>query len=219
MPSSRGIVGVFALVAFVLAATLFAQAAPTRPFRGSVQWSVLLCNTSDGGTPPHDAAYYRDMFFNAGTGGLADYYGQISLGGLNFSGSVVQGWYTMSQTTAQETAKSRNDRYQDCLNAAHNGGYTPPSGQLVAVITNPGIDLWGSSGCCAYLPQDVDVGAMGHETGHGLTLNHSFSDSTTYRNASWAAIGEYDDPWDEMSWANAFGVGTARFGAAPPSLN
>jgi hypothetical protein len=219
MSSVRVLLALAIVSGFVISTASPTNAAPTRPFRGSVAWSVLLCRTSDAGTPPNNAAYYRDMFFTPGTGGLADYYGGISLGGLNFSGSVVEGWYTMSYNLTQEQARNRSQRYQDCLDAASSGGYTPPSGQLVATITYPSIDLWGSSGCCAYLPFDVDVGAMGHETGHGLTLNHSFSDSTTYRNASWAQIGEYDDPWDEMSWANAFGVGTARFGAAPPSLN
>ncbi len=45
----------------------------------------------------------------------------------------------------------------------------------------------------AYLPWDVDVGGLAHECGHGLGLSHTFSNDPTYRNAEWAALGEYDD--------------------------
>jgi hypothetical protein len=224
---SRILIAAACSACILLAVAVPASSAPTRPFRGSVAWSVILCKTSDAGIPPHDSAYYRDMFFNLGTGGLADYYDTISLHGLNFGGSVVHGWYPLPYTLAQEQARNeesprRTKPYQDCLDAARAfraDPYTPPSGQLVAVITYPSFDQWGSSGCCAFLPDDVNVGAMGHEAGHGLSLNHSFSDSTTFRDADWAQIAEYDDPWDMMSWANAHGVLTTRFDYGPPGLN
>jgi hypothetical protein len=75
------------------------------------------------------------------------------------------------------------------------------------------------NGVGSFLPVDVDLGGMAHEVGHGLSFNHSFSDDPTYRNATWAQIGEYDDPWDVMSWANAWGHATTQFGFAPPGTN
>jgi hypothetical protein len=87
------------------------------------------------------------------------------------------------------------------------------------VITYPDLDLFGWPGRGAFLPSTVDVGAMGHEVGHGMGLNHSFSDDPNYRNASWAQIGEYDDQWDLMSYANVFSTATSRFGFGGPGLN
>ncbi len=192
-----------------------------RPFRGSAKWSVLLCRFSGAGNPPNSADYYRDMFFRRGTGGLEDYWNYVSDGSLNLDGSVVKGWYTMSVTHEQSLKQGRFQRVDSCKNAAQNAAtdrYTVPSDHRVAVITYPDIDMFGWDGG-AFLPYNVDVGGMAHEAGHGISLNHSFSDDPSYRNAEWAAIGEYDDPWDVMSWANAFRVPTGRFGDGPVGLN
>jgi hypothetical protein len=182
---------------------------------------MLLCRFTDGGALPHDANFYRDMFVNGGTGGLADYWDDTSYGGIDLNGSDVRGWYNMNITVAQGMALDRWGRVDACVNAARNAtanAYTVPAGNRVAVITFPSIDMFGWNGG-AFLPHDVDVGGMAHEVGHGISLNHSFSDDPTYRNADWAAIGEYDDPWDVMSWANAFRVPTMRFGDGPVGLN
>jgi len=208
----------------LLVALLLAPVSPQaqgRPFRGSVKWSILLCRFTDGGAVPHDADFYRDMFVNARTGGLADYWDDTSYGGINLNGSDVRGWYNMNITVAQGNALDRWGRVDACVNAARSApanAYQVPAGNRVAVITFPSIDMFGWNGG-AFLPHDVDVGGMAHEVGHGITLNHSFSDDPTYRNADWAAIGEYDDPWDVMSWGNAFRVATMRFGDGPVGLN
>ena len=212
---------------FPLVALLTLQlTAPTaqsdgRPFRGSVKWSILLCRFTDGGAVPHDVNFYSDMFLNLGAGGLADYWDDTSYGGINLHGSDVRGWYNMNITLAQGQALDRWGRVDACVNAAKNApsnAYQVPSGNRVAVITFPAIDMFGWNGG-AFLPHDIDVGGMAHEVGHGVSLNHSFSDDPNYRNADWAAIGEYDDPWDVMSWGNAFRVPTVRFGDGPVGLN
>ena len=192
------------------------------PKVGSVHWSVVLCTFSDSPAPPHDPTYYRDMFFTVGKGGMADYWASVSRGRIDLNGSVVVGWYKEAFTQAQEVAKGRGARYQDCLDTAHNAAsnaYMPPAGNLIAVITSPGIDLFSFIGVAAFLPDTVDTGGMTHEVGHGLGYQHSFSDDPNFRDASWAQIGEYDDEWDAMSWANAFGSATARFGIAAPGMN
>ena len=139
----------------------------------------------------------------------------------------LKGWYTIPSTAEEariELAKEDRDRrkfFNQCVTAARessNDPYQVPDGQPVAVITEPGVDLWGGSGS-AFLPSGVDLGAMGHEIGHGLALNHSFSDDPNYRNADWAQIGEYDDQWDLMSYANVFATNTGRFGFGGPGLN
>ena len=192
-----------------------------RPFRGSVKWSILLCRFTDGGAVPHAATFYRDMFATIGAGGLADYWDDVSYGGIDLNGTDVRGWYDMNITVAQGQALDRWGRVDACVNAARNApanAYQVPAGNRLAVITFPGIDMFGWNGG-AFLPHDIDVGGMAHEVGHGISLNHGFSDDPAYRNADWAAIGEYDDPWDVMSWGNAFRVPTMTYGDGPVGLN
>ncbi len=43
----------------------------------------------------------------------------------------------------------------------------------------------------AYMPWDAEIGAYGHEVGHGFGFEHSYSNDPTYRNAEWSGIGEY----------------------------
>ena len=170
---------------------------------------------------PHDVNFYRDMFMNQGTGGLADYWDDISYGGIDLNGSDLRGWYNMNINVAQGQALDRWGRVDACVNAARTdptNAYQVPSGNRLAVITFPSIDMFGWNGG-AFLPHDIDVGGMAHEVGHGISLNHSFSDDPKYKNADWAAIGEYDDPWDVMSWGNAFRVPTMSFGDGPVGLN
>ncbi len=169
---------------FIFQSFLHSAQADGRPFRGSVKWSVLLCHFSDGGAIPHDVNYYRDMFLNQGTGGLSDYWDDISYGGVNLNGSEVRGWFNMNITLAQGQALDRWGRVDACVNAAKNApadAYQVPTGNRVAVITFPSIDMFGWNGG-AFLPHDIDVGGMAHEVGHGISLNHSFSDDPNYRN-------------------------------------
>ena len=213
------------LIRFCWALMLALTATPAfagHPFRGSAKWSIILCTFSDSPPTTRDAGFFRNMMVNAATGGVADYWGTLSRSGVNMNGSAVAGWYRQSRTVAQAQARGRIDRYNDCKDAARTaatGSYTPPADHLVAVVTSPGIDLFGMPGVGAFLPDDVDLGGFGHEGGHGLGLNHSFSDDPTYQNASWSQIGEYDDPWDVMSYANCFGIATTSFGFGGPGLN
>jgi hypothetical protein len=197
-------------------------ASEAHPYRGGVGWSIVLCRFSDSPAPPHDAAYYRDLIVNRGTGGLSDFIAAVSYGNSDLTPSVVKGWYTEPFTKAQEDAlggggsPTRVRKYQDCLDAAAHDPhdpYTPPPGQLVAVITSPGIDLFGMVGIGSFLPDTVDMVGMSHEVGHGLGFSHSFSDNATG--------AEYDDPWDMMSAYNVFADPRpgARFGNAGPGFN
>jgi hypothetical protein len=212
----------FGLAAFAFISLLTAlpmSNAQARPLRGSAKWSFILCRFRDSGTPPNNAEYYRNMLLREGTGGVPDYWRDISYGNLNMNGSVVVGWFNMPITLAQGQALDRWGRVNACRDAARNAGgnaYTPPSDHKVGIITYPDIDMFGWNGG-AFLPYQVDVGGVVHEAGHGIGLNHSFSNDPNYRNADWAQIGEYDDPWDVMSWGNAFRVPTP-FGDGPVGL-
>lgn len=190
-----------------------------RPLRGSAKWSFILCQFKDSGTPTNSADYYRNMLLREGTGGVADYWHDISYGNLNVNGSVVAGWYTIPQTVAQGRALGRWEKVNACKEAAQTATanpYTPPLDHKLGIITYPDVDLFGWNGG-AFLPGAVEVGGAAHESGHGIGLNHSFSNDPNYRNADWAQVGEYDDPWDVMSWGNAFRVPTP-FGDGPVGL-
>src|SRR5687767_3777117 len=91
-----------------------------RPFRGSVKWSILLCRFTDGGAVPNDANFYRDMFVVNGAGGMADYWDDVSYGGIDLNGTDVRGWYPMNITVAQGNMLDRWGRVDACVNAARN---------------------------------------------------------------------------------------------------
>jgi hypothetical protein len=196
-----------------------APASAQHPFRGSLHWVVLLCRYSDAPPPTRSIAYFDSLFARPGAGGLADYWGALSRGGVTTREVSVHGWYTVARVT--ETARNNRDRnglFNECVSAASAGGYSVPAGYSIAVVTNPGVDLWGGSGR-AFFAQDSELGAFSHEVGHGLGFSHSFSDDPLYKNADWSQIGEYDDQWDAMSYANAFGMPTAAFGFGAPGIN
>ena len=108
---------------------LWAEGAHAYPLRTHVPWAVLLCQFSDSPAPAETPAYYADMFINRGTGGVADYFHDVSYGNIDFAGSVVRGWYRQSQTQAQEVAKGRGDRFNDCVNAARAASSGAASGR------------------------------------------------------------------------------------------
>jgi hypothetical protein len=190
------------------------------PLRGGIPWSFLLCKFSDSPTPPNTVAYYRSMTIATGTNGLEDYVRAISYGKSDLSGSTVNGWYTEPHTLAYETGlSSRWQRVLDCESAAGTSGFAVPSGNRVYVITSPGVDLAGWENTAAIGGDTVALPEIAHEFGHGINLTHSFSNDTSYRNASWAQLAEYDNPWDLMSAANVYVDPTGAFGGGPPDLD
>ena len=219
-------------VAAAIAAWAITSAAPSatnaaelsRPFRGDVPMSVILCKYKGADAPAKPRQYYADMAINAGTGGHADYWDGVSYGSVDLGGSTVKGWYTLDKTADQARqyggggSGQRIQKYRDCIDKAEDNGYTPPDDHLVIAITSPGIDVFGIKGG-AFVGENADVGTFAHEVGHGLGLRHSFSNDFDYKNASWAAVGEYDNPWDLMGAGNVFGTPTGRFGLAPIGPN
>ena len=203
----------------LLLASFHADTANSRPWRGSMNWAILLCTYTDAPQLPagRDLAYFQQLVLDRGTGGLADYWDAISVGSVNLTGSVVRGWYTVPMTVAQARAKSggpnpkRGELVTDCITAARDAStnaFSVPAGTSVVVIHWPDIDFYGGQGI-AFVTTVVDIGGLGHEMGHGLGFQHSHSD----------VGGEYDDPWDVMSYANVFSLPTPRFGNRGPGVN
>lgn len=218
----RPLVAAAVAVGALLAASLGTGSASATPVRGQTGWSVLLCKYSDVTAEPQNQQFFRDLLTTAGNGrgGLADWFAGQSSGRVTLDGSIVRGWFTMSTTKAQaaETTRGRDRRIQDCVDAAARGGYTVPAGHRTIAITNDRVDS-GSAGHRVLLdPGAWNIAFAGHEMLHGYGLGHSFSNDPNYRNVSWAQIGEYDDPWDQMSAMNVFGVSTTRFGTTGVGL-
>ncbi len=212
-----------ALSMLLSASLAVCSGADARPFRGGIPWSFLLCKFSDSPAPANDPSYFRNMTINAGTKGLDDYVSSISNGLADLSGSSLHGWYTEPHTTAYELAlTNRYQRLQDCVDAAKaspTDPYTVPSGQRIYVITSPFVDLVGFENSAALGSDTVALPEIAHEFGHGVGLNHSWSNDVTWKDISWAGPGEYDNPWDLMSAANIYVDQTGDFGGAPPDLD
>ncbi|HET9657621.1 MAG TPA: hypothetical protein VFP72_19880 [Kineosporiaceae bacterium] len=213
--------GTAAIVVAAGSLGLTAGSAQAVPIEGATSWSVLLCKFSGTTDEPKPLSFFQDFLTEsgAGKGGAQDYFSTVSRGKVTLRGSTVHGWYTLPYTLAQSQQRDRWTRIQDCVAAAKAGGYTVPAGNRVVASVNQGIDA-GSAGGQVYL----DPGALNdrfavHEMLHGYNLGHSFSNDTSYQNASWSAPGEYDDTWDEMSAQATYAVQTPQFGASAVGLN
>jgi hypothetical protein len=163
-----------------------------RPVRGPINLSVFLCKYKGQGTPPKGAGYYEDLFFKSGTGGLHDYWTDMSNKAARTYGTV-RGWYELSSTVDEAKSRTRDEQYNECVAKVKQvTGYSAPSDDVVVVLTYPFIDLWGSAGQ-VFAGWDSPLGAFQHETGHGIGLGHSYTNDTSYCNAGWALQGEYGD--------------------------
>jgi hypothetical protein len=195
-------------------------AAHAVPARGNSGWSVLLCRFHDVPATPQTPTFFNRMFGSAGAGmgGLYDYWSDQSYGKLRIS-ATVHGWYSMPYTLADEAPKSRWDKINDCVSTAASAGYSVPSGNRVAVITNAQQDSGSAGGRVLLDPGAWNIRFAAHEMGHGYGLDHSFSNDLTYQNAPWSAPGEYDDMWDEMSAQHVYGFATTNFGNGGVGFN
>src|SRR4051794_22832909 len=215
--------GKMATVCAVAAATLTLAPAPQAsavPARTQGGWSVILCRFSDVPATPQTPAFFSNMFggAGAGTGGLYDYFKNQSYGKLKLS-ATVRGWYNMPFTLAEEAGKSRGAKIDDCVATATAAGYSVPSGNRVAVITNAQQDSGSAGGRVLLDPGAWNIRFAAHEMGHGYGLDHSFSNDLTYQNASWSQPGEYDDLWDEMSAQHVYSVAGANYGQTGVGFN
>jgi hypothetical protein len=182
---------------------------------------VVLCKASDNTTEPNPPAYFANMLINRGTNGVADYYYDQSGGKLNIStGSVVKGWYTTSKTQAQIKAiPSRWGKVSFCIDAARAAGYNPPANHRLVAVYNVDVGDAGTQNGVLMAPGVFSTGFAAHEMGHTMGLDHSWSNDTSYRNATWSGPGEYDNPWDEMSAMNIYGRPGVPYATAAVGLN
>jgi hypothetical protein len=195
---------------------------------GAFSWGVLLCKLSDHQEEPRSAGYFRDLLLNHSSGGISDYWSDMSYGALDMSGGTIYGWVGMDITTADFMKLSRWDKTQRCVAAViatlditqlmqfslHDG---------LICITNASVADGGRTGNRVLLDADAWRHTfIAHETGHVIGLDHSFDIRTfPWDPVSDGRAGAYGDGRDIMS-AETFGaqqtVFDGLFGNTGPGL-
>lgn len=162
-------------------------------------WAILLCRFSDVSTEPHPVDYYEDLYTRHGTGGLVDYWNDVTHGIVDLSGSRVFGWLTLSHTSSEVHSLvfpgQRGVLVQWSRDAAAAAGINLQPFRQVLVVHNYGVDHGAAGNGIVIVEQDAalcEFGFISHEMGHGMGLPHSFA-----ANPDW----EYGDGWDVMSFA------------------
>jgi hypothetical protein len=196
---------------------------PPKPFTGSKPWALILGKFSDHPEEPQAPQFFTD-FVTRGTGGINDYFNDVSYGNINMDGSRVFGWFNLPYTQSVDAARGRWDRVMSAINAvASRVDFRPFYG--IAVMLNAPVDSGGFSGpgtltlngaTKPYGLVVLDNLAWGNtwaaqEMSHGFSLDHSWSANPDT---------EYGNPFDVMSaFTNNYGFTHPRFAVSGPGFN
>jgi hypothetical protein len=173
---------------------------------GPQPWITILCRFGDAtGVTPQPLSYFQGLM--SGTApGLNHYWREVSYNTVNLNGSLVVGWYNLSQPRSYYLPNGSLDfgrAATDCTAAADAAVYFP-SFQGINLMFNQDLDCcawggaWGGSldgqsktYSMTWMPTWGwgNQSVMEHEMGHGFGLPHS---SGPYGQT-------YDSQWDPMS--------------------
>jgi hypothetical protein len=156
------------------------------PARQTKKVLFLKCMYQGVTAQPNDAQFYRDLKQR-----LVDYFGEVTYGQIDLTGSTLDDtWYQMNVTGAETGSNAyRRTLYSNaCVNAA---GYNVANFDSVVSFNNASFG-GGSVGNRSLLGPDVqDVWTTVHEMFHALYWPPDNTDNDTGQ--------EYGDPWDPMS--------------------
>jgi hypothetical protein len=162
-------------------------------------WAIVLARYADKPSVPQPPDYYQDFYTRGGTGGVVDYWREVTFGNLDLTGSQVFGWLTMTHSSTELTGMTfpaaRSTLVQWGRDAAAAAGIDLTPFRNVLVVHNDGVDHGAAGNGVLIVQSDTrlcEFGFICHEMGHGHGLPHS-----------WSANGdvEYGDGWDIMSFA------------------
>lgn len=119
---------------------------PSKPFLGSKPWAVVLCKFKDFGDEPHTPEFFTD-WITRDTGGVNDFFQDVSYGKCNLDGSKVFGWFTLPYTRAEDQLNDRGQRIDKAAQAVQAQ-----------------VDFTGFYGVCILLNVFADSGSAGIRT-------------------------------------------------------
>ena len=203
------------------------QPAPVNaPLVRKVRLAIILCKFLDKPAEIRPRRFYEDYYTRLSTGGLADYWKDVTLGTVDLSDSEVFGWYTMSHNS-KEVAQlvfpgGRRTLVEWGRDAAARQGIDLSKYDGVIVVQNWGVDHGDAGNGVIIVDQNIallESTFIAHEMGHLFGLPHSFGEDTS---ACGHANGEYCDPWDMMSAMNVYSYSDSFQGVSGtfgPGLN
>lgn len=163
-------------------------------------WAIILCRFKGMPGNPAIEKFFREIY-TPGSGGLIEYWHDVSLGRIDVSGTKVFGWVEL-ELERKDAALSRGKLIDAAIKACRNAGIEPVNGfhKQLAVFTHnfsqpnapAGVNwsdpVWGKfwldgsadgQGRVSAPPHGHNGSFLAHEMGHGMNFDHDLAANLT----------------------------------------